>query len=229
MLSPGVGSFCRHPDFFPIMKSRRTLHLTACVLVATAVVAIYMIQKERRTPVTSDGLFASSSSNPLSSTATTVRHELRSSNRPASARPQEQFHERKRLAEQGTAQPATAGRPARSTPLWQQWHRRQSTPQGTLAAAAKTAIHHPAVWVDLGDQSMLTFSQQADLQVAAESLQQRLAESNLALDSDDYRARWQAEVEQSDQLFRQRYGGYAWHRHHVQAYHLDSGNPTSTR
>lgn len=87
----------------------------------------------------------------------------------------------------------------------------------------------PALWADLGDGSDLTESQQAELQQDAELLQQRLADSGLAIDSAAYRALWESEVEDSDRIFRQRYGVHAWHRHHVQAYHLGGGTAATAR
>ena len=220
----GCRQFLSAPGFFPIMKSRRTLYLTACGLLAAAVVAVNYALDERHVAASA----TQPSANAPADTRSAITRTLPLS-RDLPARSQARSQQRGLIVERSAAEPVAKDRPASRAPLWQQWHRRQSTPEGTHAIVAKTAIHHPAVWVDLGDQSMLTFSQQADLQQAAESLQQRLEETNLPLDSADYRARWQAEVEQSDQLFRQRYGGYAWHRHHVQAYHLGAGNSASTR
>lgn len=87
----------------------------------------------------------------------------------------------------------------------------------------------PALWADLGDGSDLTEVQQAELQHDAELLQQRLADSGLAIDSAAYRALWESEVEDSDRIFRQRYGVHAWHRHHVQIFHLGGGAAATAR
>ncbi len=78
----------------------------------------------------------------------------------------------------------------------------------------------PAVWVDLGEASSLTRSQQDEVQIMAESLSRKITDSGLDPASPEYKQTWTQSVADSDQLFRQRYGNQAWMKHHVQAYHF---------
>ncbi len=91
------------------------------------------------------------------------------------------------------------------------------------APDATPRIPFPAVWVDLGDESSLAPEQLLELQRSAEELRERIADSGLDPASPEYRSIWENAVQDSDQAFRQRYGGQAWHQHHVQTYHMHAG------
>ena len=88
---------------------------------------------------------------------------------------------------------------------------------------AEPRIPFPAVWVDLGDESSLAPEQLAEIQRSAEVLRARIVDSGLVPASPEYRSVWENAVQDSDQAFRQRYGGQAWHQHHVQTYHMHAG------
>lgn len=79
---------------------------------------------------------------------------------------------------------------------------------------APPSIHHPAAWVDLGDDLTVPEGFELAIQQEAERLLEELSQS----DGDD--AARNAAVARSDQLFKQRYGGWLWMQHHVRAHHL---------
>lgn len=100
---------------------------------------------------------------------------------------------------------------------------------GNMLESADSPMEHvagsavppqPAVWVDLGSDSGLTEEGQGEVQMMAESLQQRIAGSGFDPVSPEYSRLWNDSVNESDQLFRQRYGNAAWSLHHVEAYHM---------
>ena len=81
-------------------------------------------------------------------------------------------------------------------------------------------VRQPAAWVDLGETSALTPSEQEEVQAAAVALHEQIAASGLDPDSPEYRDLWEKAVADSDRMFRQRFGGRAWVAHHIQAFHL---------
>jgi hypothetical protein len=96
-----------------------------------------------------------------------------------------------------------------------------------LPAATHTAkeygpyhLPQPAVWADPGDTIPADPERDLAIQQEAELLLEQISESEFPTDSEEYRNQWDAAVAHSDQLFRQRYGGWIWMVHHVQAHHL---------
>jgi hypothetical protein len=87
------------------------------------------------------------------------------------------------------------------------------------------SVPQPAVWVDLENSPGVTPAQQDEIQKSANELRDKIANSGLDPASQEYRDLWTLEVDQSDRIFRQRYGVKAWLQHHVHSYHLAHPTP----
>jgi hypothetical protein len=87
-------------------------------------------------------------------------------------------------------------------------------------ALQESTVTQPAVWAHIEDSPYLTPAQQDEIQSAAIELRDKIANSGLDPASQEYRDLWIREVEQSDWMFRQRYGARAWNQHLVQSHQL---------
>jgi hypothetical protein len=85
----------------------------------------------------------------------------------------------------------------------------------SLLSIAQPSAYHPAAWVDLDEDMNTPDGFEQAIQQEAERLLEELSQ----IDAADVAAR-NAAIVRSDQLFKQRYGGWRWMQHHVHAHHL---------
>jgi hypothetical protein len=107
---------------------------------------------------------------------------------------------------------------------------------GTLSLYSSTfnlslneSLPQPAAWVDLGDAIPADAQRDLAIQQEAERLLEEIKSHPPTANPATYHAHWQHAVSRSDQMFRQRYGGFLWMAHHVQAHHLATSQETELK
>jgi hypothetical protein len=109
------------------------------------------------------------------------------------------------------------------------WPHKLSISKKSINTNGPYSLPQAAVWVDTGDLALVQSGHDLAIQKEAEQLAEKISNSGFAPDSAEYLDFWNASVAESDQRFRQRYGGWAWMSHHVQAHHLAAGNQSNTK
>jgi len=111
--------------------------------------------------------------------------------------------------------------PALQLPLPDRFRSRFTDP----SIADTTEPIWPASLIELDGNSPEGFSDGID--ELAEQFVEKMNNSLLAPDSPEYRRLYLVETLRNDQLFRAKYGGFAWKAHHIQAYHFlkNPGSP----
>ena len=82
-----------------------------------------------------------------------------------------------------------------------------------------------AVFVELGESSMLTPEQNKDLQAMAESLVAKIDSAKPNISPTEFQEIFANEARKSDQSFRAKYGNISWMLHHIEAHHLANPQP----
>ena len=109
------------------------------------------------------------------------------------------------------------------------WPHKLSISQKSINKNGPYVLPQAAVWVDTGDLALVQSGHDLAIQKEAEQLVEKISSSGFAPDSAEYQDFWNASVAESDQRFRQRYGGWAWMNHHVQAHHLAAGDQSNNK